>query len=83
MDIKATGPIKELPDGMIVIRDQTAIKYVPSSDWTMAAEGSKRVEIVSIDGKHQITATMQGVGRGISCLYTWCMKTTPQSATLL
>ena len=60
MDLKAIGPIKVLPDGMIVNWDQTAIKHVPSSNWTMAAEGSKRVEIVSIDDKHQITATFAG-----------------------
>ena len=30
--------------------------YVPVSSWTMAKEGSKRVEICGIDDKRQITA---------------------------
>ena len=30
--------------------------YVPVSSWTMAKEGSKRVEICGMDDKRQITA---------------------------
>ena len=41
---------------MIVNWDQTAIKYIPVSNWTMAKEGSKRVEMAGIDDKRQITA---------------------------
>ena len=46
----------EVPLELFVNWDQTGFKYVPVSEWTMAEEGSKRVEI---DGKHdrrQITA---------------------------
>ena len=60
LDIKAIVTMEEIPDDMIVNWDQTAIKYVPSSNWTMAAEGSKRVEIVGIDDKRQITTTFAG-----------------------
>ena len=57
MDIKAIVTIEDIPDDMIVNWDQTAIKYIPLSNWTMAKEGSKRVEVVGIDDKRQITAT--------------------------
>ena len=36
--------------------DQTGMHYIPVSSWTMAKEGSKRVEICGIDDKQQITA---------------------------
>ena len=38
--------------------DQTGIHYVPVSNWTMDEEGSKRVEIVGVNGKRQITAVL-------------------------
>ena len=57
MDIKAIVTMEEIPDDMVVNWDQTTIKYIPSSNWTMDKEGSKRVEVVGIDDKHQITAT--------------------------
>ena len=40
--------------------DQTALNIVPTSDWTMEAEGSKRVEIIAKDDKRQITAVLAG-----------------------
>ena len=57
LDIKAITSMEDIPDDMIVNWDQTAIKYIPLSNWTMAKEGSKRVEVVGIDDKCQITAT--------------------------
>ena len=48
--------IEEIPSSLIINWDQTAIKYIPVSTWTMADEGSKRVEIVGADDKRQITA---------------------------
>ena len=57
MDIKAVVTMEDVPEDMIVNWDQTAIKYIPLSNWTMAKEGSKRVEVVGIDDKRQITAT--------------------------
>ena len=57
MDIKAIVTMQDIPDDMIVNWDQTAIKYIPLSNWTMDKEGSKRVEVAGIDDKCQITAT--------------------------
>jgi len=57
IDIKAVVTMEDIPEDMIVNWDQTAIKYIPLSNWTMAQEGSKQVEVIGIDNKHQITAT--------------------------
>jgi len=38
--------------------DQTAVKYVPVSNWTQEVKGTKRVPIAGIDSKRQITATL-------------------------
>ena len=57
MDIKAIITLEEIPDDIILNWDQTAIKYIPLSNWTMDKEGSKWVEVVGIDNKCQITAT--------------------------
>ena len=54
-DIQSLIEIEEIPSSLIINWDQTAIKYVPVSTWTMADEGSKQVEIVGAD-KRQITA---------------------------
>ena len=43
MDIKAVVVKEEVPDDMILNWDQTAIKYIPVSNWTMTIEGSKRI----------------------------------------
>ena len=57
MDIMASVTMEEIPGDMVINWDQTAIKYIPLSDWTMAEKGSKRVEVFGIDDKRQITAT--------------------------
>ena len=48
---------KEISDELIINWDQTGIKYVPFSEWTMAQYKSKRVEVAGVDDKRQITAT--------------------------
>ena len=54
-DIKAVIEMEEVPPALVINWDQTGINYVPVSAWTMAKEGSKRVEICGIDDKRQIT----------------------------
>jgi len=56
MDIMASVTMEEIPSDMVLNWDQTAIKYIPLSDWTMAQKGSKRMEVFGIDDKRQITA---------------------------
>ena len=59
MDVKAFVTVEEIPDDMVLHWDETAIKYILLSNWTMDKEGSKQVEVVSIDDKRQITAVCQ------------------------
>jgi hypothetical protein len=56
LDIKAVVNLEDIPLDLVINWDQTAMHYVPVSSWTMAKEGSHRVEISRIDDKRQITA---------------------------
>ena len=57
-DVKAIMELEEIPDDLVINWDHTRIHYVPVSNWTMEAEGSKRVAIAGIDDKRQITAVL-------------------------
>jgi len=57
-DVKAIMELEEIPDDLVINWDHTGIHYVPVSNWTMEAEGSKRVAIAGIDDKRQITAVL-------------------------
>ena len=46
----------EIPPELVINWDQTGIKIVPVSSWTMEKKGAKRVEIAGVEDKHQITA---------------------------
>ena len=41
LDIKAIASMEDIPDDVIVHWEQTAMKYNPLPNWTMAEEGSK------------------------------------------
>ena len=56
LDIKAVVQLEEIPDNLIINWDQTGVNYVLVSEWTMSKEGSKRVEVVGLKDKRQITA---------------------------
>ena len=60
LDIKAVVQLEEIPDSLIINWDQTGINYVPVSEWAMSKEGSKRVEVVGLKDKRQITAVFGG-----------------------
>ena len=55
-DVVTTVTMEEIPPHLILNWDQSGIKVVPSSSWTMDKRGSKRVEIIGVDYKRQITA---------------------------
>lgn len=59
-DVVTTVEMEEIPAELILNWDQTRIKIVPSSTWTMDAEGSKRVEVVGVNDKRLITAVFCG-----------------------
>ena len=52
--------IEEIPVSLVINWDQSGINYAPVSQWTMAKEGSKRVEVVGLNDKQQITAVFGG-----------------------
>ena len=63
-DIKALAEFEDIPESLIINWDHTGINYVPVSNWTMAREGSKRVDIIGVDDKRQITAVLAGTMDG-------------------
>ena len=63
-DIKATINMEEIPPELVINWDHTGINYVPVSDWTMAKEGGKPVEIFGIQDKRQITVVFAGTMSG-------------------
>lgn len=63
-DIKATVEMMEIPPELVINWDQTGIKIVPVSSWTMEKRGAKKVEIAGVDGKRQITAVFAATAVG-------------------
>ena len=59
LDIKVVVEMDEIPPELVINWDQTGIHYVPVASWTMD-KGSRRVEIVAVDDKRQITAVFAG-----------------------
>ena len=57
INIKAVVTFEKIPNDLIINWDQTGIKYVPVSEWTVAEHKSKWVEVSGIEDKRQITAT--------------------------
>lgn len=56
--------IVEMAKALVINWDHTGIHYVPVSSWTMAQEGSKCVEITSINDKRQITVVFANTMSG-------------------
>ena len=56
--------MEDIPPELVFNWDQTGISIVPGSSWTMEAKGSKRVEIVGISNKRQITVVFCGAMTG-------------------
>ena len=54
--MQAVIHMEEVPPSLVLNWDHTAMKIVPSSQWTMEKRGTKRVEIGAVDDKRQITA---------------------------
>lgn len=60
LDIKAVVEFNDIPTDLIITWDQTCINQVPVGSWTMEKKGFKRVGIVGVDDKCQITAVFAG-----------------------
>ena len=55
-DLVETVTMEEISPQLILNWDQTGINIVPSSCWSMAERGSRRIELVGLKDKCQITA---------------------------
>ena len=55
----------DIPSNLIINWDHAGLNIVSVSNWTMAAEGSKRVEISGLGDKRQITAVFAGILSGM------------------
>ncbi len=63
-DVRTTVIMEEIPGELVINWDQTGIKLVPSSTWTMEKKGERRVEMVGVNDKRQITAIFCGNALG-------------------
>ena len=63
-DIVTTIAMEEIPGELVLNWDQTGIKLVPSSTWTMERKGERRVEMMGVNDKRQITAIFCGSASG-------------------
>ncbi len=59
-DVALTVEMEDIEPELIVNWDQTGLKIVPVSSWTINEKGAKRVEIVGLTDKRQITAVFCG-----------------------
>ena len=57
-DIKAEVLMNDIPPSLIFNWDQTALKFVPTGEWTMHRAKEKIISIASSDDKRQITAVL-------------------------
>ena len=57
-DIRTMVMMEDIPGELIINWDQAGLKYVPVPDWTFEQKGAKRVEIVGLDDKRQITVLL-------------------------
>lgn len=63
-EVVTTTTMEEIRPELILNWDQTGIHIVPSTSWTMDQRGSKRVELIGVDDKRQITAVFCGTLTG-------------------
>lgn len=59
-DVVSVVKMEEIPPELILNWDQTGIRLVPAASWTMDKIGVKRVEIIGVGEKRQITAALCG-----------------------
>ena len=60
VEVTSTVAMEEIPADLILNWDQTGIKFVPCSSWTMDQAGSRRVEMIGTNDKRQITVVFCG-----------------------
>ena len=75
-DVVTVVTMEEVPSELVLNWDQTGIKLVPASSWTMERQGAPRVEMIGENAKRQATAVFCGrlIGdfRPIQVIYKGC-----------
>ena len=59
-EVAVTVEMEGIPAELILNWDQTGVRIVPSSNWTMEKKGSQRVELTGVNDKRQVTAVLCG-----------------------
>ena len=69
---------EHIPNELVYNVDETGVKIVPVTDWTMEERGANRVEVVGKDDKRQVTATIgvTATGEKLPIMMTYEGKTT-------
>jgi len=76
-DVQSVIEMEDIPPSMVINWDHTAMKIIPSTNWTMEKKGTKSVEIAGIDDKWQITAAFACAMSGNFLLMQLIYKSTP------
>ena len=63
-DVVSTVVMEDIPPELIMNWDQTGIKMVPCTKWTMKKQGTRRVELTGVTDKRQMTAIFCGTLTG-------------------
>lgn len=63
-DVVSTVEMEEIPPEMIFNWDQTGVKLVPSTSWSLEHRGAKRVEVAGQNDKRLVTAVLCGTLQG-------------------
>ena len=56
--ISGMAKAHKIPPELIINWDQTPINVCPTTNWTVAEVGSKRVEVAALNDKRQVTSTL-------------------------
>ena len=63
-DVQSIIELEEIPGELVINWDHAGIHYVPVGSWTMAKEGSKRVEIAGVEDNWKLTTELAGTMSG-------------------
>ena len=81
--IHDTVVMEDIPAELVLNWDQTGVKLLPSSTWTMERKGQKRIEMVGTNDKRQITALLCATMPVVAFLWTYCILLRSECAKCL
>lgn len=55
---------KSIPSDLVINFDQTGVKIVPVSNWTLASQGIKQVSVIGVEDKREITMLLGSTASG-------------------